>query len=197
MNARSTTRLLTRATACAAATALLAACSLEGLIQRGLSQIEGVDSVDWDFSEEGGGFSITSDEGEVVGIEIDSDGRSTMTTPEGTVTTTPTDELPNEVLAAVELPDGIGQTVVSETTTEDGRALVVQGEIQGDFERLLDHFEASLSERWTEVERMVMAPGIMGGVVAHDADGDRGVQVNLVFEEDRDEGMVQIMVINP
>lgn len=194
MNLRSVTL---RLTACASAGLLLAACSIEGLIQRGLSQIEGVDSVDWDFGEEGGGFRITSDEGEVLSFEGDAEGRSTMTTPEGTVTTTVTDDIPSEVTSAVDLPGGLTQVVVTEMTTSDGDAVAVQAEVQGDFDTLLDDLEASLASRWGEVQRVVMAPGIMANLVAGDPDGDVGVTVALIFEEDRDEGMLQVMVFNP
>lgn len=190
-------RLWTRTVALAIAGLLLAACSVEGLVGRALSQIEGVEGVDIDVSEEGGSFTITSDEGEVFGIEVDDQGRSTLRTDEGTVTTTVDGEVPAEVTAAVDLPTGFTPQAVSETTTDDGRALLVQGEIRGSYGDILDEVEASLERRWAVVQRQEFNPGQMGTVMGHDEDEEVGVTVNLIIEPDSDEGLLQIMVINP
>ena len=192
------TRILTRLVAVAAAGLMLAACSVEGIIETALSQVEGLDDVDIDFSEEGGSFSITSDDGETFGIDVDSEGQSTIHTNEGTVTTTVDGEVPSEVTDAIALPASFqAQTVSRMEDMEDGNAILVQGAVQGSFTELLDELEAAANQRWSQVERVVMAEGQMGAVTAHDDSEERGVHANLVMEQDDAEGMLQIMVIQP
>ena len=194
--ASSTFRLTVRLVAVAAVGLLVAACSVEGLIERGLSQIEGVGDVNIDFSEEGGSFTITSEEGEVFGIEVDDQGQSTIRTDEGTMTTTVDGEVPPEITAAIDLPSTFtAKTVTRMEDTEDGDGMILQGTVEGNFTDLLDELEASLRDRWPQVERMVMAEGHMGAIVATDEDEEQGVHANLAMEDDEPEGLLQIMLI--
>ena len=75
---------------------------------------------------------------------------------------------------------------------------MVQGTIQGAFGDLLDELEAAVSSRWSQVERMTMAEGQMGAVIGSEDAEERGVHATLIMENDgTDEGMLQIMVIEP
>lgn len=192
------TLILARLVAVAAAGLLVAGCSAEGLIENALSRVEGVDDIDIDFSEEGGSFSITSEDGESFGIDVDAEGQSTINTNEGTVTTTVDGEVPSEVSDAIDLPASFqAQTVSRMEDMEDGNAILVQGTVQGSFNELLDELEAAANRRWAQVERVVMAEGQMGAVTAHDESEDQGVHANLIMEQGDAEGMLQIMVIQP
>ena len=192
------TRLVGRLVALATAAMLVAACSVEGLIEGALNRVEGIGDVDIDFSEEGGTFSVTSEEGKTFGFVADDQGRTEITTTDGTISTTVDGEVPPEVTDAIDLPAGFTAQVVSRMDdAEDGDAIIVQGMIRGSFDDLLDELEASISSRWPEVERLLMAEGHMGAIVGTDADGERGVHANLIMENDEDEGMLQIMVIQP
>lgn len=191
-------RPIIRLIAASVAGLLLTACSIEGLIESGLSRVEGVGEVDIDFSEEGGTFSVTSEEGEVFGVDVDSEGQSQIRSGDGTMTTTVDGEIPPEVADAIDPPATfVAQSVTRIEETDDGEGILVQGTITGDFNALLDEIEASLDARWAQVERMVMAEGQMGTVIGHDEAEEQGVHASLMLEEGDQEGMLQIMVIQP
>jgi len=198
-SATRTSRLLTRSVALAAAGLMVAACSVQDLIEGGLSRVEGVGEVDIDFSEEGGSFNITSEEGEAFGVDVDDEGTSTIHTDEGSMTTTLDGEVPSEVTDAIDLPAGFtAQSVSRMEDAENGNAIMVQGTIQGAFGDLLDELEAAVSSHWSQVERMTMAEGQMGAVIGTDDAEEHGVHATLIMENDgTDEGMLQIMVIDP
>lgn len=192
------TRVIGRLVVLATAALFVAACSAEGLIEGALNRVEGVDDVDIDFSEEGGNFSVTSEEGETFGFTADDQGQMEITTNEGNISTTVDGEIPSEVTDAIDLPAGFtAQSTSRIEDNEDGNAIMVQGTIQGSFDDLLEDLEASISNNWPEVERVLMAEGHMGAIVGTDAEGDRGVHANLIMEDGEDEGMLQIMVLEP
>lgn len=191
-------RVLTRAVAGAAAALMLAACSVESLLESALGRVEGVGDVTIDFSEEGGTFSVTSEEGEVFGLDLDSEGQMDITTAEGTVSTTMDGEIPAEVTAAIDIPAGFtAQAVTRLADTEDGDAILVQGTIQGDLTAILDELEASIDRRWAQTERMLMAEGHTGSVIGTDEAEERGIHATVIMEQDGSEGMLQLMLIGP
>ncbi len=195
---RSRRRSLSRLLAVAAAGLLLTACSVQDLIEGGLSRVEGVGEVTIDFSEEGGTFSITSEEGEVIGFDVDSEGQANLTTPDGTMETSIGGEVPEEVHDGIDLPSGYEPHAVTRFEAEDeGSGILVQGTIQGEFSSILDELEASLDARWAQTERILMQEGHMGMVAGTDADEERGVHATLVMDQgdEGNEGMLQIMVI--
>jgi hypothetical protein len=191
-------RVLTRAVAGAAAALMLAACSVESLLESALGRVEGVGDVTIDFSEEGGTFSITSEEGEVFGLDVDSQGQMEITTSDGTVSTTMDGEIPPEVSAAIDIPAGFtAQAVTRLTDTEDGNAILVQGAIAGDFTAILDELEASIDRRWAQTQRMIMTEGQMGAIVGTDEAEEYGLHATLIMEQDGAEGMLQLMLLQP
>ena len=201
MTTRSFRPSLAKLITIAAATVLLAACSVQDLIESGLSRVEGVGDVTIDFSEEGGIFSITSEDGEdVLAFDVDAQGRSTITTPEGTIDSSFDGEVPEEVSDAIDLPRGFQPQMVSrfESDEEGDQAggVVLHGTIAGDMGSILDELETSLEARWEKTERVMMdEEGQVAMVYASDADEQRGVHATLTMDQGDDEpGLLQIVV---
>ena len=177
---------------------LLAGCSTDSLLERGLSMIEGVEGVDID--TDSGSISIRGQEGELFEMEIDEEtGDSTFTTEEGTVTTSTDNELPSEIAAVFAPPASFQPVSVSDFLDGDNRAVMAQGPITGEWEPLMDQIEAAVQTGpWDEVMRQAMAPGVMGSVMGTQ-EGDDAVQlmVNLIIDEGAPEGMLQIVLLLP
>lgn len=177
---------------------LLAGCSSESVVERGLSQIEGVDDVEID--EDDGSISIRGEDGESFDIEVDEDeGTSTITTDEGTVTTGQTSEVPAEVAAVFTPPAGFQPQAVSDLTDDGTRALTVQGTITGDWEELMEEIEASVNAGpWDEVLRQDMAVGALGSVMGMQ-EGDPGstLTVSLIMDDNSPEGLLSMALMVP
>ena len=196
---RSTIRRHARTLAAAGAGALfLAGCSVDGLLERGLSMVEGVEGVEID--REGGSFAIRSEEGELFAIDIDEEeGTASFATEEGSVTTGQASELPSEIAAVFSPPPGFQVQAVSDmSSTEDGRGLLAQGEITGDWSDLMDTIEAAVQAGpWDEVQRQVMQAGVMGTVIGAREDGSGTLHASLMMEEDAQEGMLSVLLVIP
>ncbi len=179
-------------------TLLLSACSTDSLLERGLSQIEGVDDVEID--RESGSFAIRGEEGEVFDVEVDEGtGTSTITTEEGTVTTGGIDELPSEVAEVFTPPPAFQPQAVTDLTEDGTRGLMVQGTIEGDWAELMDSIEAAVTAgSWDEVQRQTMLEGVMAAVVAT-TEGEPGstLTVSLMMDEDETEGLLSILLVEP
>jgi hypothetical protein len=177
---------------------LLAGCSSESVVERGLSQMEGVDDVEID--SDGGSISIRGEDGESIDIEVDEDeGTSTITTEEGTVTTGQSSEIPPEIAAVFTPPAGFEPQAVSDLTDDGRRGLMVQGPITGDWGELMDEIEASVEAGpWDEVERQAMVVGAMGSVIGtQESDAGSLLTVSLIMDEDETEGLLSIMLLLP
>lgn len=196
---RSTIRRHTRTLAVAGAGALLlASCSVDGLLERGLSMVEGVEGVEID--RDGGSFAIRSEEGELFAIDIDEEeGTASFATEEGSVTTGQASELPSEIAAVFSPPPGFQVQAVSDmSSTEDGRGLLAQGEITGDWSELMDTIEAAVQAGpWDEVQRQVMQAGVMGIVIGGREDGSGTLNASLMMEEGAQEGMLSVLLVIP
>lgn len=177
---------------------LLTACSTDSILERGLSQIEGVDDVEID--RDSGSVAIRGEDGEVFEVEVDEEaGTSTITTQDGTVTTGEIDELPPEIAAVFPPPPSFRPQAVSDLAEDGTRALMVQGIIEGDWEELMDSIEAAVAAgSWDEVQRQTMLAGVMGAVVAT-TEGEPGstLTVSLMMDEDEPEGLLSIMLVQP
>ncbi|TVR25270.1 MAG: hypothetical protein EA387_04330 [Nitriliruptor sp.] len=177
---------------------LLTACSTDSLLERGLSQIEGVDDVEID--RESGSFAIRGEEGEVFEVEVDEGtGTSTITTEEGTVTTGGIDELPSEVAEVFTPPPAFQPQAVTDLTEDGTRGLMVQGTIEGDWAELMDSIEAAVTAgSWDEVQRQTMLEGVMAAVVAT-TEGEPGsnLTVSLMMDENETEGLLSILLVEP
>ena len=177
---------------------LLTGCSVDGLLERGLSMVEGVEGVEID--REGGSFAIRGEEGELFAIDIDEEeGTASFATDEGTVTTGQASELPAEIAAVFSPPAGFQIQAVSDmSSTEDGRGLLAQGEISGDWSELMDTIEAAVQAGpWDEVQRQVMQAGVMGVVIGAREDGSGTLNASLVMEEGEQEGMLSVLLVLP
>ena len=198
MTARNRQHPLRPLAALSAGALLVAGCSVDSLLERGLSQVEGVDGVAID--RESGSFSIRGEEGEVMSVEIDEEsGTSTFTTEEGTVTTGQADELPPEIAALFSPPPGFAPQAVSDLTEADTRGLMVQGSIEGDWDDLMDSIEAAVEAGpWDEVQRQAVVPGVMGAVIGlQEGDPGTNLNVSLLMEEDGTEGLLSIVLVLP
>lgn len=177
---------------------LLAGCSGESVVERGLSQIEGIEDVEID--TEDGSISIQGQDGESFDIDIDEDeGTSTITTDEGTITTGQSSEVPAEIAAVFSPPAGFEPQAASEVTEADTRAFTVQGSITGDWGELMDEIEASVAAGpWDDVQRQAIADGVMGGVTGIQ-EGDPGsmLTVSLIMDENSPEGLLSISLVVP
>ena len=186
------TKLL-HVTLVAAAAAVLSACSVESIVERVIGQAEGIDEVSIDADE--GSFSIGGEEGEF-GLEVGEDGSTSFRGEDGEFSTAPTDEVPPDFLDAVTaVPDTFVPVAVSETSSADGSGRMLQGEVSGDREQLLEELEEGItSAGWAEVERVAYGPGF-GAVVGTEGEaGGRGVQASVMLDEDEGEGMLQILL---
>ncbi len=184
---------LARPVAFGCAALLLTACSAEGLIERVIGQAEGIDDVSID--SESGSFSIGGEEGEF-SIDVDEDGGSTFSDGESEVSTQPTDEVPPEITEAIAaLPDTFEPAVVTRQMGGDGSGVFLQGEVSGDQDELLDLLEQGIRDAgWPEVERIVAAPGFASVAGTEGEDGGRGLAVNLIVDDESDEGQLQLIV---
>lgn len=181
-----------------AASLLLAGCSVDSLLERGLSMVEGVEGVEID--REDGSFAIRSEDGELFSIDIDEEeGTASFATQDGAVTTGPTSELPAEIAAVFTPPAAFEVQAVSDmSSVEDGRGLLAQGPISGDWQDLLDSIEAAVEAGpWDEVQRQVVAAGAMGTVIGGREDGQGTLTVSLMMEEANDEGMLSVLLVTP
>ena len=193
-----TTRRHAATLAAAGATALLlAGCSVDSLLERGLSMVEGVEGVEID--REGGSFSISSEEGERFAIDIDEEeGTASFATEEGAVTTGQASELPAEIAAVFSPPPGFEVQAVSDMTNPDGRGLLAQGEITGEWDQLLDSIEAAVEAGpWDEVQRQVMEAGVMGVVIGSREDGGGTLNASLIMEDGGQEAMLSLLLVIP
>ncbi len=184
--------------AAGAAALLVAGCSVDSLLERGLSMVEGVEGVEID--REGGSFSISSEEGELFAIDIDEEeGTASFSTEEGSVTTGQASELPPEIAAVFTPPPGFEVQAVSDmSSTEEGRGLLAQGEITGEWSTLMDALETEMeSGPWDQVQRQVMESGVMGVITGAREDGGGTLNASLVMEEDTEEGMLSLLLVIP
>lgn len=177
---------------------LLAGCSSESVVERGLSQVEGVDDVEID--TEDGSVSIEGEDGDSIEIEVDEEeGSSTITTEEGTITSGQSSEVPEEIAAVFTPPPGFEPQAVSDLTDDGSRGLTVQGTITGEWEQLMDEIETSVEAGpWDEVQRQDMAVGVMGSMIGiQEADPGSTLTVNLILDEDATEGLLTIALVLP
>ncbi len=177
---------------------LLAGCSSESVVERGLSQVEGIEDVEIDSDD--GSVTIEGQDGESFDLDIDEDeGTGTITTDEGTITTGESSEVPEEIAAVFTPPAGFQPQAASEVTEADSRAFTVQGAISGDWGELMDEIEASVADGpWDEVQRQDMAEGVMGGVTGIQ-EGDPGstLTISLLMDESSPEGVLTIALMLP
>ena len=192
MNRRPSSKLL-HVTLVAAGAFALSACSVESIVERFIGQAEGIDEVSIDAEE--GSFSIGGEEGEF-GVEVGEDGSTSFSGEDGEFTTGPTDEVPADILDAVSsVPDSFVPVSISETRSDEGSGRMLQGEVSGDREQLLDELEAGISAAgWAEVERVAYGPGF-GAVVGTEGEGgSQGVQASVILDEESGEGTLQILL---
>jgi len=190
-------RLLRTTLAAGAAGALLAACSSDSLVERAVGMVDGVEGVDID--SDSGSISIEGEDGALFEMEVDEDDQSTtITTEDGTITTSTEQEFPAELAAIFDPPPGYQVASVAEYTEEDRRVLMVQGEIAGDWQELMDDLEARVrAGDWDEVQVASMAVGVMGAVIGTVEEGDQVLNVQLMMEENNPTGLLSVMYLQP
>lgn len=176
---------------------LLAGCSADSIMEGALEQVDGIDDVDFDTEE--GSFSISGEDGEL-GADIDPEtGEATFRSDEGEISTSPTDEVPDEIAEAVDLPDAFEPGSMSQADIDGGMQWMLQGEIEGDFDALLDEVEDGVrAAGWPQVERQLLAEGHQATVVGaseEDADDDRSVMVTLTLPDGEVAGMLQVVLV--
>lgn len=177
---------------------LLSGCSVDSVVERGLSRIDGVDGVEID--RDSGSFAIRGEDGEVFEVEVDEGtGRSTITTEEGSVTTGEIDQLPAELATVFTPPASFRPQTVTDLTEDGTRGLMVQGPIEGDWAALMDSIEAGMDAgSWDEVQRQTMLAGVMGAVLATtEGEPASTLTVTLMMDEDETEGLLSIMLVQP
>jgi hypothetical protein len=190
-------RLLSTTLAAGAAGALLAACSADNLAERAVEMIDGVEGVDID--ADSGSISIEGDDGERFEMDVDEDDESTtITTQDGTITTAADQELPSEIAAVFDPPPGYRIGAVSDLTDDGNRVIMTQGEIEGDWQELMDDLEARVrAGNWDDVQVSALAVGAMGGIVATRNDGEEGLNITLLMEENNPTGMMGVTYLLP
>ena len=193
-------RTLRAAAATGVAAVLLAGCSIEGLIERALSQVEGVEGVEID--RESGSFAIRGEDGEVLAFELDDEqGGFSVQGADGSFSTTQTDQLPPEIAAVFTPPDSFQPALVSEIVEDGTRGITVQGPIIGDWATLMDDLEARANAGdWTQVERQTMGAGVMGAIIAvREGDPELTLNVSLIMEEnsENEEGILSLLLLRP
>ncbi len=188
--------LLRRVLLVGAAGALLAACSADSVVERAVGMVDGVEGVDID--SEDGSISIEGQDGETFDMDIDEDGESsTITTQDGTITTAQDQELPAEIAAVFDAPAGYRIGAVSDITDNGDRVIMAQGEIEGDWQTLMDDLEARVrAGDWDEVQVSAMVVGAMGGINA--ARGENEVlSITLLQDEDSSTAMLSLVYGQP
>lgn len=175
---------------------LLSGCSTDSLIERGVSMIDGVDDVEID--REDGSVAIRNEDGGSFGIDVDEEeGTARLDTEDGSVVTGEASELPPEITAVFTPPPNFAVQGVSDVQTEDGRGLLAQGEITGDWAEVMDDVEAAVTAGpWDEVQRQVMQEGVMGTVVGNREDG-RNLTASVIMDDDADTGVLSVMLVIP
>lgn len=191
------TRMLRTTLAAGAAGVLLAACSSDSLVERAVGMIDGVEGVDID--TDSGSISIQGEDGALFEMEVDEENQSsTITTEDGTITTSADQEFPPEIAAVFTPPPGFQVVSVAEFTEDTNRVLMVQGQITGVWQELMDDLEARVrAGGWDDVQVSAMAVGFMGGIVGANEDGSVGLSISLMMEEDNPEGLLQVMYLQP
>ncbi|MFP4311386.1 MAG: hypothetical protein ACLFS9_05315 [Nitriliruptoraceae bacterium] len=176
-------RSLPRMLAVGASAALLAACSAEDVAERALESVEGVGDVELD--PEDGSISVEGEDGEGFEVDIDEDGESsTITTQEGTITTAEDQPVPEELAAVFDPPEGYRIVTVSEVADDGDRIIITQGEIDGDWQSLMDDLEArTRAGDWDDVQVSAVAVGSMGSIAATRNDGTEGLNITLLQDE--------------
>lgn len=174
---------LRRALAVGGAAALLAACSGEDVAERALEMVDGVEGVDID--SESGSISVEGQDGESFDVDIDEDGESTtITTEDGTMTAAPNQELPAEIAAVFEAPDGFNIGAVTDQSSDGDRVILAQGEIQGEWQALFEDLEARVrAGSWEEIQVNAIVEGAMGGITAGNDDGSEVLGITLLQDE--------------
>jgi hypothetical protein len=185
------------ALAIGAAGALLAACSAESVAERALEAVDGVGGVEID--SDGGSISIEGEDGERFEMDIDEDGESsTITTQDGTITTAADQPFPDEIAAVFDPPQGYRIGAVSDLTDEGNRVVMTQGEIEGDWQALMDDLEARVrAGNWDEVQVSAMAVGAMGGISATRDDGAEGLSITVLQEEGSPTALLGVTYLSP
>ena len=138
--------------------------------------------------------------GELFALDIDEqEGTASFSSEEGSITTGQASELPPEIAAVFSPPPGFAVQVVSDMSSDkDGRGLLAQGEITGEWSALMDTIEAAVQVGpWDQVQRQVMEPGVMGIVIGGRQDGGGSLNATLVMEEGAQEGMLSVMLVIP
>ena len=138
--------------------------------------------------------------GELFALDIDEqEGTASFSSEEGSITTGQASELPPEIAAVFSPPPGFEVQAVSDMSSEqDGRGLLAQGEITGEWSALMDTIEAAVQVGpWDQVQRQVMEPGVMGIVIGGRQDGGGSLNATLVMEEGAQEGMLSVMLVIP
>lgn len=181
------------------AAVLLVGCSTERIMESALERVDGVGDVSID--AESGSFSVTGDDGEEFSVEVDSEtGESTFRTHEGEVSTSPTQEVPDEIADAVTLPAAFAPVATSRGDVDGGTQLMLQGTVTGDFAALVEEIEQGVrAGGWDVVERQAIVEGHQAMIMGRDdaEDDDRGVMVTLMLGEGDDEGMLQVILLQP
>lgn len=190
---RSRSRASRRLLVVAAGSLLMAACSVEGLMERALEQADGVDAVDFDAEE--GSFAIEGEEGEM-NLDIDEEtGAATFGTHEGEVTTSPTDEVPDEIAAVVDLPEAFQPQARIDGDIDGVDQVAVQGTIAGEFAALMDELQDAVhAGGWDETERGELAPDRSGTLMAENDDG-QALVVSLMLPEAGEDGRLHVQLL--
>lgn len=191
------TSLLRRVLAAGAAAALLAACSTDSVAERAVGMVDGVEGVEID--SEDGSISIEGEDGERFEMDVDEDGESsTITTEDGTINTGADQTLPEEIAAVFDAPDGYRVGAVSDVTDDGNRIIITQGEIDGEWQELMDDLEARVrAGDWDEVNVSAMAVGSMGGINATKGDDGEGINITLLAEEDSTTAILGVTYVQP
>jgi hypothetical protein len=183
-------RVLRRALAAGAAGALLAACSTDSVVERAVGMVDGVEGVDID--SEDGSISIEGQDGERFEMDIDEEGESS------TITTGADQTLPDEIAAVFDAPDGYRIGAVSDIADDGSRVFITQGEIDGEWQALMDDLEARVrAGNWDEVTVSAMAVGAMGGINATRGDGAEGLNITVLAEENSTTAILGVTYLQP
>lgn len=191
------TQLLRRVLAAGAAAALLTACSTDSVVERAVGMVDGVEGVDIDSDD--GSISIEGEDGERFEMDVEEDGESsTITTEDGTITTGADQTLPPEIAAVFDAPDGYRIGAVSDITDDGNRVIITQGEIDGEWQALMDDLEARVrAGGWDEVTVSAMAVGAMGGINGSRDDGAEGINITLLAEENSTTAILGVTYLQP
>lgn len=133
---------------------------------------------------------------DAAGVEIDSEtGEVRIETDEGEVTLGESSEVPSSVTDVIDLPSDFQPMGVTDYRGEEGTGAMVIGVVRGDPDALADQLEAAVEAGgWDEVSSTQLGPQAKNWA---GSTGDRGVQVQLLINEDGDEHQLHVIALTP